>query len=50
MYFTGALAFDFNETHVKIPYARFHNDQTMALGVLLASLQTYVLFRPTRSI
>ncbi|KAF2212408.1 hypothetical protein CERZMDRAFT_97681 [Cercospora zeae-maydis SCOH1-5] len=52
-YSLGAFVADFNETHVLNPrwppHAKFHNGQTMTLGVLLASMSTYFLFRPTLS-
>ncbi|USW48763.1 hypothetical protein Slin15195_G020820 [Septoria linicola] len=54
MYAIGAFVADYNETHVKNPrwppHAKFHNGQTMSLGVLLASMSIYFLFRPTRII
>lgn len=53
-YSLGAFIADFNETHVLNPrwppHAKFHNGQTMTLGVLLASMSTYFLFRPARSV
>lgn len=32
------------------PHARFHNGQTMSLGVLLASSSLYFLFRPYKTL
>lgn len=52
-YSIGAFAADFNETHVLNPRwpprAKFHNGQTMTLGVLLASSSLYYLFRPAET-
>ncbi len=49
----GAFVADFNETHVLNtrwpPHARFHNGQTMSLGVLLAASSLYYLWRPKPS-
>ena len=45
----GAYIADFNETHVLNPrwppHARFHNGQTMSLGVLLGAACLYFLWR-----
>lgn len=45
---------DWNETHVKNPrwppHARFHNGQTMSLGLLLGILTAYYTWRPTRDV
>lgn len=53
-YALGAFIADFNETHVKNPrwppHAKFHNGQTMTLGVLLASTSLFFLFKPADSI
>jgi len=50
LYSVGAFLADWNETHVKNPrwppHARFHNGQTMSLGVLLSSASLYFAFRP----
>ena len=52
VYSIGAFVFDYNETHVKNPlwppHAKFHNGQTMSLGVLLSAMSLYFLFRPAR--
>ncbi|KAK5136382.1 hypothetical protein LTR08_003508 [Meristemomyces frigidus] len=53
LYAVGAFAADWNETHVMNPnwppHARFHNGQTMSLGILLASTSLYFAFRPCMS-
>lgn len=50
-YSLGAFLADYNETHVFNkrwpPHARFHNGQTMTLGVLLASTSGFFLLRST---
>ena len=50
LYSIGAFLADFNETHVYNPtwppHARFHNGQTMTLGVLLAAMSLYLACRP----
>ncbi|KAK5107474.1 hypothetical protein LTR62_001092 [Meristemomyces frigidus] len=50
MYSIGAYIADFNETHVYHPswpgHARFHNGQTMSLGICLASMSLYFAYRP----
>ncbi|KAK5037719.1 hypothetical protein LTS07_001186 [Exophiala sideris] len=42
---------DWNETHVKNPkwppHARFHNGQTMSMGLCLGALTAYYTWRPT---
>ncbi|CZT23196.1 uncharacterized protein RCC_08906 [Ramularia collo-cygni] len=54
VYSIGAFIADYNETHVKNPrwppHAKFHNGQTMTLGVLLASTSLFFLFRPAVSV
>ncbi|GAB7349178.1 hypothetical protein MBLNU459_g8113t1 [Dothideomycetes sp. NU459] len=54
MYSIGAFVADWSVTHVLNPnwppHARFHNGQTMTLGVLLSSSSLYFLFRPCNSI
>lgn len=53
LYSMGAYLADFNETHVYNPrwppHARFHNGQTMSLGVLLAASSLYFAFKPALS-
>lgn len=53
-YSIGAFVFDYNETHVKNPrwppHAKFHNGQTMSIGVLLTALSFYYLFRATSTV
>src|SRR6201992_403131 len=48
----GPYFADWNETHVKNPkwppHARFHNGQTMSMGLLLGLLTQYFLWRPTQ--
>lgn len=50
----GPFAADFNETHVLNPrwppHARFHNGQTMSMGLLLGLSSLYYTFRSTTSI
>jgi len=45
----GPFIADFNETHVKNPrwppHAKFHNGQTMSLGLILGALCLYYTFR-----
>ncbi|KAK0285222.1 hypothetical protein LTR35_005424 [Friedmanniomyces endolithicus] len=51
LYAVGAFAADFNETHVYNPrwppHARFHNGQTMTLGVFLSAMSLYFAYRRT---
>ncbi|KAF2675523.1 hypothetical protein BT63DRAFT_409602 [Microthyrium microscopicum] len=46
---TGAFVMDYNETHVYNPnwppHARFHNGQTMSMGVVLAAGALYYTWR-----
>ncbi|KAK4541756.1 hypothetical protein LTR36_007465 [Oleoguttula mirabilis] len=53
LYSGGAFLADWNETHVKNPkwppHARFHNGQTMSLGICLASASLYFAFQPVFS-
>lgn len=50
LYAVGAFLADFNETHVYNPrwppHARFHNGQTMSLGILLSTTSLYFAYRP----
>lgn len=50
LYAVGAFLADFNETHVYNPrwppHARFHNGQTMTLGILLSAMSLYFAYRP----
>ncbi|KAF2716261.1 hypothetical protein K431DRAFT_279322 [Polychaeton citri CBS 116435] len=51
MYSVGAFVADWSDTHVFNPrwppHAKFHNGQTMTLGVFLATSSTYFALRPT---
>lgn len=52
-YSVGAFLADFNETHVYNPrwppHARFHNGQTMSLGIMLCIASLYYLLRKNPS-
>jgi hypothetical protein len=49
----GSYAADWNETHIHNPawppHAKFHNAQTMSMGVGLAAATLYHLWKPGRS-
>lgn len=47
---TKVVIMDIHEWVATETSHRFHNGQTMSLGVLLATSSTYYLLRPTRSI
>ncbi|PNS14040.1 UDP-N-acetylglucosamine--dolichyl-phosphate N-acetylglucosaminephosphotransferase [Sphaceloma murrayae] len=53
VYSLGAFYFDFGPTHVLNPnwppHARFHNGQTMTLGLFLCATSFYLLSRPATS-
>lgn len=53
LYCGGSFLADWNETHIFNknwpPHAKFHNGQTMSLGILLALTSTYFAFRPAFS-
>ena len=50
MAIVGPFLFDFNETHVKNPrwppHAKFHNGQTMSMGLALGLAALYYSHRP----
>lgn len=52
-YTAGSFLADWNQTHIHNPrwppHAKFHNGQTMSLGVLLGLASTYFAFRPVFS-
>lgn len=52
-YTAGSFLADWNKTHIHNPrwppHAKFHNGQTMSLGVLLGLASTYFAFRPVFS-
>jgi hypothetical protein len=52
-YSLGSFIADYNHTHIHNPrwppHARFHNGQTMSLGVVLAATSTYYWTRPKRT-
>lgn len=54
MQILGPFLADFNETHVLNPrwppHARFHNGQTMSMGLGLGLCTLYYTFRPQKSI
>lgn len=49
----GPFIADFNHTHVKNPrwppHAKFHNGQTMSMGLLLGISTVYYTYRPSAS-
>jgi hypothetical protein len=53
IYSVGAFLADWGPTHIYNvnwpPHAKFHNGQTMTLGILLALTSTYFAFRPAFS-
>jgi hypothetical protein len=53
-YSAGAFIADYNITHVKNPrwppHAKFHNGQTMTLGVFLAVTSLFFLLRPAGTV
>ncbi|TKA59565.1 hypothetical protein B0A55_11981 [Friedmanniomyces simplex] len=54
LYAVGAFLADFNETHVYNPrwppHARFHNGQTMTLGIFLSTTSLYFAYKRPASV
>lgn len=50
---TGCFLADWNETHIYndrwTPHAKFHNGQTMSMGLLLGLITAFYTFRPART-
>ena len=50
---TGAFLADWNETHIHNtrwpPHAKFHNGQTMSMGLSLGAITLYYLWRPLKA-
>ena len=51
---TGCYLADWNETHIHNPrwppHAKFHNGQTMSMGLLLGLVTLFYLYRPARTV